>query len=158
MLQRLVVRICSVWLTLYRSYFWAWERHLSGVVASVLEEYAASMFMVNVTGSTSPLICHVGLNSVCVWLVVNDAGTAGCLEGVFIMVLVNFFVRNGNTWWNFEVHSYSCKESLWVFIYMVCCLWWYSVVHHIRIVTWKFVGCQTYNLLIESTDLLTEYT
>jgi hypothetical protein len=95
--RTLVVRTCSVLLTLYRSYFWVWERHLSGVGASVLEEYAASMFMVNVTGSTSPLICHVGLNSVCLRLVVNAAETAGCLEGLFIMLLVNFLVRNGNT-------------------------------------------------------------
>jgi hypothetical protein len=49
MLQRLVIRICSVLLTLSRSYFWVWEQYLSGVVASVLEEYASSMFMVNVT-------------------------------------------------------------------------------------------------------------
>jgi hypothetical protein len=52
--------------------------------------------------------------SVCVRLVVNAAGTTCCLEGPFIMVLVNFLVRNGNTWWNFEVHSYSCKGSLWI--------------------------------------------
>ena len=66
------------------------------VVATVLEEYAASMFMVNVAGPASPLICRVGLNSVCIRLVANAAGTAGCLEGLFIMVLVNFLVRNGN--------------------------------------------------------------
>jgi hypothetical protein len=74
-----------------------WERHLSGVVASVLEECAASMLMVNVRESTSPLICLVGLNSVFVRLVVNASGAAGCLEGLFIMVFLNFVVRNGDT-------------------------------------------------------------
>jgi len=54
------------------------------------------MFMVNVTGSISPLVCHVGLNSVCVRLVVNAAVTAGYLEGLFFMVRVNLLVRNGN--------------------------------------------------------------
>lgn len=38
MLHRLVVRICSVLLSLCGYYFWVWERHLSGAVASGLEE------------------------------------------------------------------------------------------------------------------------
>jgi hypothetical protein len=94
----------SVLLSWYRSYFWVLERHLSEVVAVVLEEYAASIFMINVTGSTSPLICYFGLKSLYVRLVVNAAGTTGCLEGLFIMILVRrqhkevfFLVRNGNT-------------------------------------------------------------
>jgi hypothetical protein len=55
------------------------------------------MFMVNVRESTSPLIYHVGLNSVCVRLVVSASGAVGCLEGLFIVVLLNFVVKNMDT-------------------------------------------------------------
>jgi hypothetical protein len=104
------------------------ERHLSEV-AVVLEEYAASIFMINVEGLTSPLICHFGLKSLYVRLVVNAAGTTGCLEGLFIMILLRrqhkevFFLGSEMTTlddilWCIHIHA----RRIYEFLFVVCFL------------------------------------
>lgn len=157
--QCLVIRICRVLLSLYGSCFWMWAPHGSGVLANSMEEYAASIFMVNVTGSTSPLICHGRLKSAHVRLLMNAVGTAGCFEDLLVMVCVRR--QHKEVFWSeMATHDqilkcvFMCMQGNFQFLFTYCLFSDSTQCYTVSVLLLKnFMGCRTYNLLIESTNL-----